>query len=433
MMGRESSRNSWSASAVSMVLQAMQGGGAFSVWKGVGYDCSRPAPVCPIRWFASKLAKKLASTAMMKAFHAHIVAACKIADAKPVPSGMQAPKVMVQLSSGTSVELTPSMREYIACCYLLRAVVKSGVLCKVSGALSKKFKKELQLEGKKGEADCAGYVAHVLATAESIGAGLEDVVIQEAFALEDSFFNAQDDGSTPMPKMAQVLPKFIAQCGGILMQANKGKQLWKTLQECQLVEKWFGSFRSKPVEAPEDEVEASAGASTEVSDEEKKAPENKMKPEALKPSAKEAQLALLGLVEGLLIHDDSTTNAPWCAPQDYYHAQSSIPFMHKFYSMLHYVAESLLMKGRIKPTHEAVRLFGVSEDVRTEIRAEIMQRQPNLHKALHDYMKKNGDEKVDYDFETTEDGQLARGVCVCVLPAYRTRVSCKRVACALCS
>ena len=410
-MAQESSKVSWSLSAVSMILQSMQGGGAFSVWKGVAYDCSRANPVCPIRWFASKLAKKLASTGMMKAFHAHIVAACKITDAKPVPTGMPTPKVMVQLSSGTSVELTPSVREYLACCYLLRAVVKSVVLCKVSGALSKQVRKELQLAGKRHEADYAGYVANVLSKAESIASGLEDVVIDKAFTLEDSFFHAE----TPMPKMAQVLPRFNAQCGGMLAQTNKAKQ-WKALQQCQLVDMWFGSFRPKPVEAPESEGEASVGASKEASAEEKKAPEENKKPEAPKPSANVAQLALLGLVEGLLIHDDSTTNTPWNAPQNYYLASGSIPFMHNFYSMLYYVTESLLMKGCIKPTHAAVRLFGVSEAVREEIRAEIMLRQPNLLGALQDYMKK-GEEKIDFNFETTEDGQLARGVCVCMLPA----------------
>ena len=428
-MSNESKTKTWKPSSISMIVQAMELGGAVTVWGDVAYDCSREGspPVCPIRWFATPIAKKLNTCGQLKPFHAHIIRACRAADAKAVGNG-KPPKVMVELASGKAVELTPAVREYLACTFYLRAAVQEAVICKAHGGLSKKIKNELDFaddddENKTRETE---YIAKVHATAEAIASGAEDVVLHDAFGLEDHFFK-----ENPLPKVLEFFQMFNSQCGSVLSLQSKTK-VWEVLVNCGLIQLWFGSFARNPEDnnsADEEEGDQDAEADnsathaapgTAGTEEEKKA--EKQKKETVLPTTQEAQLALLGAVDGHLIHEDSSLPNIWTAPQEYWTSANSLAFMHSFYSLMYYTAEVLVLQGTIEPTHQAVRLFTTNELVRDEIRAAVMLRQTSLVPLLNAYLVlgKKKELKPDYDFKTSPEAMLARGVCV-VVSACRSK------------
>ena len=426
-MSNETKKKKWKPSTISMIVQAMDLGGAVTVWGDVAYDCSREGspPVCPIRWFATSMAKKLNACGQLKPFHAHIIQACRAADAKPVGNG-KPPKVMVQLASGKAVELTPAVREYLACTFYLRAAVKAAVICKASGGLSKKIKNELDFGDDENKTRETEYIAKVHATAEAIASGAEDVVLHDAFGLEDHFFK-----ENPLPKVLEFFQMFNSQCGGVLSLQSKTK-VWTVLVNCGLIQLWFGSFARNPednnsadAEEGDQDTEADNSAThaapgTEGTEEEKKA--EKQKKVAVLPTAQEAQLALLGAVDGHLIHEDSSLPNIWTAPQEYWTSVNSLAFMHSFYSLMYYTAEVLVLEGKIEPTHQAVRFFTTNALVRDEIRAAVMLRQTSLVTLLNAYLvlRKKKDAKPNYDFETTPEAMLARGACV-VVSACRSK------------
>ena len=420
-MSNESATKTWKPSSISMIVQAMDLGGAVTVWGDVAYDCSRgdSPPVCPIRWFATPIAKKLNTCGQLKPFHAHIIRACRAADAKPVGNG-KPPKVMVQLASGKAVELTPAVREYLACTFYLRAAVKATVICKASGGLSKKIKNELDFADDENKTRESEYIAKVHATAEAIASGAEDVVLHDAFGLEDHFFKGN-----PLPKVLEFFQMFNSQCGNVLSLQSKTK-VWAVLVNIGLIQLWFGSFARNPEDNNSGETEegdqdteadnsATHAAPGTEGTEEKKA-------EPVLPTTQEAQLALLGAVDGHLIHEDSSLPNIWTAPQEYWTSANSLAFMHSFYSLMYYTAEVLVLEGKIEPTHQAVRLFTTDALVRDEIRAAVMLRQTSLVPLLNAYLVsgRKKDVKPDYDFKTSPEAMMARGVCV-VVSACRSK------------
>ena len=200
---------------------------------------------------------------------------------------------------------------------------------------------------------------------------------------------------------------------------------------CGLIQLWFGSFARNPEDnnsADEEEgdqdVEADNSAAhaapgTAGTEEEKA---EKQKKVTVLPTTQEAQLALLGAIDGHLIHEDSSLPNIWTAPQEYWTSANSLAFMHSFYSLMYYTAEVLVLEGKIEPTHQAVRFFTTNALVRDEIRAAVMLRQTSLVPLLNAYLvlRKKKDAKPNYDFETTPEAMLARGACV-VVSACRSK------------